>query len=178
MARQVFTFDKPSRFVVGTVGQPGERDFYLQAVQEQRVVSVALEKVQVALLVRRLGELLSEAGKRLGAEIPDDVSDLIDNEPMVSPIDEEFRVGTLGLVWDTADQSVLVEALAVADDDVPDEDRDLLRVRLTPAQARAFIERAAQVIMAGRPPCPLCGQPLDASGHICPRRNGYRPRGR
>ncbi len=178
MARQVFAFDKPNRFVVGTVGQPGEREFYLQAVQEQRVVSVALEKVQVALLAQRLGELLNEASKRLGAEVPEDVTDLVDNEPMVSPVDEEFHVGTLGLVWDTADQSVLVEALAVADDEVPEEERDLLRVRLTPGQGRAFMERAAQVVMAGRPPCPLCGQALDPDGHICPRRNGYRPRGR
>ncbi len=178
MARQVFTFDTPDRFIVGTVGQPGDREFYLQAVQEQRVVSVRLEKAQVALLTQRLGELLNEAGKRLGADIPDDVTELVDSEPMVSPVEEEFRVGTLGLIWDTADQSVLVEAVAIADDDVPDTDRDLLQVRLSPAQARAFIERSAQVVMAGRPACPLCGQPLDPDGHICPRRNGYRPRGR
>ncbi|MGH3544455.1 MAG: DUF3090 family protein, partial [Mycobacteriales bacterium] len=160
------------------VGEPGERAFYLQVIADQRVISVALEKVQVALLAQRLGELLREASKRLGVEVPDDVTELVDTKPMVSPVDEEFRVGTLGLVWDTADQSVLVEALAVADDEVPEEDRDLLRVRLAPARARAFIERAAAIIMAGRLPCPLCGQPLDAAGHICPRSNGYRPRGR
>ena len=178
MARQVFTFDQPTRFIVGTVGQPGEREFFLQAVEDDRVVSVGLEKVQVALLAQRLGELLNEADKRLGADIPEDVTALIDNEPMVSPVDEEFRVGTLGLVWDSADQTVLVEALAGDEEDAPEDERDLLRVRLTPAQAKAFIERAAQIVMAGRLPCPLCGQPLDPDGHICPRRNGYRPRGR
>ncbi|HEX3731708.1 MAG TPA: DUF3090 family protein [Mycobacteriales bacterium] len=178
MSRQVFAFERPTRFIVGTVGQPGEREFYLQAVEQQRVVSVGLEKVQVALLAQRLGELLDEAGKRLGADIPADVTDLVDTDPMVSPVDAEFRVGTLGLVWDSANQAVVVEALAVDEEEVPEEERDLLRVHLTPAQAKAFIQRAAQVVMAGRPPCPLCGQPLEPDGHICPRRNGYRPRGR
>ncbi len=178
MARQVFTFEEPTRFIVGTVGQPGEREFYLQAVQDQRVVSVALEKAQVALLAQRLGELLAEASKRLGALVPSDVAELVDHEPMASPVEEEFRVGALSLIWDTAAHTVLVEALAAGSDDLPDNERDLLRVRLTPAQARAFIERAMQVVMAGRLPCPLCGQPLDTTGHICPRRNGYRPRGR
>jgi len=97
---------------------------------------------------------------------------------MVSPVEAEFRVGTLGLVWDSAHQTVMVEALAVDEEEVPEEERDLLRVHLTPAQAKAFIQRAAHIVMAGRPPCPLCGQPLEPDGHICPRRNGYRPRGR
>jgi uncharacterized repeat protein (TIGR03847 family) len=46
-------------------------------------------------------------------------------------------------------------------------------VRLTPQAARVFIERARRVVAAGRPPCPLCGQPLDPAGHLCPRHNGY-----
>ena len=177
MARQLFAFEQPSRFIVGTVGEPGDRVFYLQAVDDQRTVSVALEKVQVALLAQRLDELLDEAERRLGASVPSDVSDLVDNEPMISPVEEEFRVGTLGLIWDTADQSVLVEAVAAEADEVPDDERAMLRVRLTPAQARAFVTRAELIVTAGRPPCPLCGQPLSAEGHICPRQNGYRPRG-
>ncbi|MGH3803340.1 MAG: DUF3090 family protein, partial [Pseudonocardiaceae bacterium] len=137
MARQIFAFEQPTRFIVGTVGQPGEREFYLQAVEEQRVVTVGVEKMQVVLLAQRLGELLDEADKRLGAEIPEDVTAVVDTGPMVTPVDEEFRVGTLALVWDSADQTVLVEALAADDDDVSEDERDLLRVRLSPAQAKA-----------------------------------------
>lgn len=59
------------------------------------------------------------------------------------------------------------------EDDEPDEDLDRLRVRLTPQATRQFIERARRVVNAGRPPCPLCGQPLDPAGHLCPRHNGY-----
>jgi uncharacterized repeat protein (TIGR03847 family) len=55
------------------------------------------------------------------------------------------------------------------DDDGP----DLFRVRLSADAARAFVDRAIRVVQAGRPPCPLCGAPLDPAGHICPRRNGH-----
>ena len=58
-------------------------------------------------------------------------------------------------------------------DDSDPEGPDLVRVRLTPLAARAFVERALRTVAAGRPPCPFCGLPLDPTGHICPRKNGY-----
>lgn len=181
MARQVFDFEPPDRFVAGTVGQPGDRTFFLQASGGGRVVSVGLEKVQVSLLADKLEELLAEAQRRFGAEIPAEAAEPADNEPLETPLDEEFRVGTLGLAWDSDDNTVLIEAVAVGeappdpDDEAPEEDSDLdlLRVRLGPEETRAFIERARRVISAGRPPCPLCGLPLDPDGHLCPRQNGY-----
>jgi uncharacterized repeat protein (TIGR03847 family) len=174
MSRQVYSFEPPERFVAGTIGQPGERSFFLQATGGGRTVSVALEKVQVQLLAERLGELLEEARRQLGAEIPENAPDLEDNAPLDTPIDEEFRVGTLALAWDTDSETVLVEASAVAEDEIPEDDRDVLRVRLSPAAVRAFCARAERVISAGRPPCPLCGLPMDAAGHVCPRQNGFR----
>jgi uncharacterized repeat protein (TIGR03847 family) len=177
MPRQVYAFEPPERFVAGTVGQPGERAFYLQASGGGRTVTVALEKVQVAVLAERLGELLEEASKRLGAEVPELSSEGLDVLPLQTPLDEEFRVGTLGLAWDAADSTVIVEATATVPDgeeEMDEEDLDVLRVRLTPADCRAFVARALRLVAAGRPPCPLCGQPLDPAGHICPRHNGYR----
>jgi uncharacterized repeat protein (TIGR03847 family) len=177
MPRQVYAFEPPERFVAGTVGQPGERTFYLQATGGGRTVTVALEKVQVAALAERLGELLEEAGRRLGADIPDLPPEAIDIEPLETPVDEEFRVGTLGLAWDADDSTVIVEATATppdGEDEIPEEDLDVLRVRLTAGDTRAFVARALRLVAAGRPPCPLCGQPLDPAGHICPRHNGYR----
>jgi uncharacterized repeat protein (TIGR03847 family) len=177
MPRQVYAFEPPERFVAGTVGQPGERAFYLQASGGGRTVTVALEKVQVAVLAERLGELLEEAHKRLGAEVPELSSDALDVLPLQTPLDEEFRVGTLGLAWDADDSTVIVEATATApdgDEEIDEEELDVLRVRLTAADCRAFVARALRLVAAGRPPCPLCGQPLDPAGHICPRHNGYR----
>ncbi|BEP15820.1 DUF3090 domain-containing protein [Acidothermaceae bacterium B102] len=185
MPRQIFFYDPPDRFVAGTVGQPGERTFFLQASALGRVTSVALEKTQVAVLAERLEELLDEARRR-GGDVPTVAPhDLEDVAPLDQPIMEEFRVGTLALAWDGDDNKVVIEAMAVtegdpeADDDDAvlsdsDDGPDVLRVRLDPAAAKAFAKRAARVVAAGRPPCPFCGQPLDPEGHICPRQNGHR----
>ncbi|HEY3501298.1 MAG TPA: DUF3090 domain-containing protein [Actinocatenispora sp.] len=198
MPRQVYDFEPPDRFVAGTVGEPGDRTFFLQARGSGRVISVALEKVQVTLLADKLEELLAEAARRFGADIPDTADPLpADNEPLDTPLDEEFRVGTLGLAWDSENNTVLIEAVAAGDgaaEELPaepdeeesdpagipeldDPDLDLLRVRLGPRETRAFIERARRVVSAGRPPCPLCGLPLDPDGHLCPRQNGYHRMG-
>ncbi|TDB77136.1 DUF3090 domain-containing protein [Micromonospora sp. KC723] len=192
MTHQVHAFEPPERFVAGTVGPPGERTFFLQARGGGRLVSVALEKVQVSLLAEKLEELLAEAQRRFGVELPEAPAVLDDNDPLDTPVDEEFRVGTLGLAFDVDTATVVIEAIAAgetevevelgddADDEVeveedvePDDDLDRLRVRLTPQATREFIERARRVVNAGRPPCPLCGQPLDPAGHLCPRHNGY-----
>ena len=185
MPRQIFLFDPPERFVAGTVGQPGERTFYLQASGAGRVVSVALEKVQVSVLADRLEELLEEVRRRGVGEVPAVApKELEDTAPLDTPVEEEFRVGSMGLAWDGEDERVVVEALAQQEaenegdlveplSDVEDGP-DALRVRITADAARAFIHRAERVVAAGRPPCPLCGLPLDPEGHICPRQNGHR----
>jgi uncharacterized repeat protein (TIGR03847 family) len=168
MPRQVFVFDPPERFVAGTVGLPGERTFFLQASGGGRTVSVALEKVQVRVLAERL-EALLDTVQRAGGATGD-------------PVEEEFRVGTMGLAWETDGERLVVEALAQADEGVADvepltdadEGPDALRVRITAGMARGFVQRALRVVAAGRPPCPLCGLPLDTEGHVCPRQNGHR----
>lgn len=179
--RQLFVFDRPHRFVTGTVGTPGERTFYLQAVDGPRVVSVALEKQQVVVLADRLEQLLDEIVERTGTALP--ATDP-DSEALSQPIDEEFRVAAMGLAWDGDAGLIVIEAQAPADepevaeetlleDDV-EEGPDALRVLIEPRRARAFIERARLLVSAGRPPCPLCGQPLTQNGHVCARLNGYR----
>jgi uncharacterized repeat protein (TIGR03847 family) len=180
VTHQVYSFEPPERFVAGTVGPPGERVFYLQARGGGRLVSVALEKVQVALLAEKLDELLGEAHRRFGVVLPEVEAETPDNEPLESPVDEEFRVGTLGLAFDVDTSTVVIEAIAAGETEEDEEtvedeasDLDRLRVRLTPRATREFIERARRVVAAGRPPCPLCGQPLDPKGHLCPRHNGY-----
>jgi uncharacterized repeat protein (TIGR03847 family) len=192
MPRRRYIFDPPDRFVAGTVGEPGDRTFFLQAREGGRIVSIALEKVQVAVLAERLGALLDELDLRgiaAATEMPsldatpvtDDAA--LDSAPLDEPLNEAFRAGSLTLGWDGGAERVLVEARAQDadgeaidpdEDDEEDEDGpDLLRVRMTAAAARSFVARATQVVSAGRPPCPLCGAPLDPLGHICPRRNGH-----
>ena len=182
MPGQLHEFVDPDRFVAGTVGEPGERTFYLQASSGVRVVSVALEKIQVAALAERLDELLDEVRKRQGSDsdVPATAPpELEDVEPLGTPIEEEFRVGALALAWEEDTATVLVEAQSQTDEEVDPTNEaeftgDLLRVRMQPAVARAFAKRALRVVAAGRPPCPLCGNPLDPEGHVCPRQNGHR----
>jgi uncharacterized repeat protein (TIGR03847 family) len=221
MPRRLFVFDPPDRFVAGAIGEPGSRTFFLQARRAGQVVSVVLEKVQVAVLAERLGILLDELESR-GISPPSDEPPA-DGAPLDEPVTEAFRATTLTLGWDGDAERVLVEARAEADDDDDadvalgegddddddddegeetvidlsaieglagsaasellaafegvdedeDEGPDTLRVRLTPAEARGFVNRALSVVAAGRLPCPLCGGPLDPQGHICPRRNGH-----
>jgi uncharacterized repeat protein (TIGR03847 family) len=190
MSRRIYDFGLPDRFVTGTVGQPGNRTFFLQARRGSALVSVALEKLQVQVLAERMALLLAELSRR-GVSVPeallpgdDDTGSL--DEPLV----EAFRVGTMTLAWDGDSDEIVVEAraqLEVEDDEEEGEEAeveleladddpdgpDLVRIRLTPARARAFVERALRTVAAGRLPCPLCGQPLDPTGHLCPRRNGY-----
>lgn len=181
MARQIHIFRSPERFLAGTVGQPGEREFYVQAADGARVVSVACEKQQVAILADRLGSLITEVSRRFGAEPTDGPTSIQQGEILETPVEAEFRVGTMGLAWDGAGSHVIVELLALTDQEVGEdvvlEDRDdapdALRVFLTLAEARDFADHAQRIVAAGRPPCPLCGNPLDPEGHICPRLNGY-----
>jgi uncharacterized repeat protein (TIGR03847 family) len=193
VSRRFFLFDDPDRFVAGTVGEPGRRTFFLQAVQDGRITSVALEKVQVAVLADRIGAVLAELVRR--GVVDSTVAETAagdDERPLDEPLREEFRAGTLTIAWDSDDDCIVIEARSRSDEDeeedeedaaeedgedeIPDDapiGPDVLRVRLPPAMAVGFARRAGRVVAAGRPACPFCGQPLDATGHLCPRRNGY-----
>ncbi|HSW41517.1 MAG TPA: DUF3090 family protein [Patescibacteria group bacterium] len=198
MSRRIFDFGHPDRFLAGTVGRPGDRTFFLQARRGSALVSVVLEKIQVQVLAERMTLLLAEVARR-GVRVPEALGPGDDDTaPLDEPLVEAFRVGTMTLAWNGESDEIVVEARARPevdddeddeDDDAEDEDDDeeeaielsdddpdgpdLLRVRLTPTRARAFAEGALRTVAAGRPPCPLCGLPLDPTGHLCPRRNGY-----
>ncbi len=179
----VYEYDQPDRFVAGTVGEPGQRTFFLQASAAGRVTSVALEKTQVAVLAERIDELLDDVVRRSGGEaaVPAIApTTLMDTGPLATPVEEDFRVGTMSLAWDGDEERVVIECLEVGEeattegDLTPTAGAGLLRVTLTGAAARAFAKRAGAVVAAGRPPCPFCGNPLDPEGHVCPRANGHR----
>lgn len=179
MAQIVHEFDPVERFVAGTVGEPGERSFFLQAKSGKRLISVLLEKSQVLAVAERLALLLKELRRtdtslKISPTMRDDL-------PLDIPIMEEFRVGAIGLAWISDRQLVQIDLQAgveasAGDQEVSiDEDGpDLLRVFLTLGQVQGFVDRSLAVVSAGRPPCPFCGMALDPSGHVCPRANGYR----
>ena len=178
MARRIFSLETPDRFLAGTVGEPGRRTFFLQARSGDQLVSVVLEKIQVAALADRLGLLIEELRER-GLTIPATAREAAP-EALEEPLEPVFRVETLSIAWDTRTEEVILEARApLASEEELDEEAeegeeegsedeeefddddpngpDLLRVRLTPSAVLAFVVRARDLVAAGRPPCPWCG---------------------
>lgn len=152
-------------FTVGTEGPTGRRVFLLQCRSGTTLLTLKIEKQQVSVLAEYLGRLLADLDR------PGQLPSQLDLE---QPSEPHWVVGTLGVSYDEAlDRIVLVAEELVTDDE--EGEGDVARFTVTRAQAAAFAVRATLLVEAGRPPCPLCGLPLDPTGHQCPRTNGHRP---
>jgi uncharacterized repeat protein (TIGR03847 family) len=175
---------------IGTVGPPGQRTFYLQARQDDQLITLKLEKQQVAAIAQFLGEILSDLP--VPDPLPDDAA-----MALAEPVLAEWVVGGLQLAYDSAADRVVIlaeEIGEVADEaDAPDpeeiggmqiraehpaaddDERGVGRLSLTRTLAAAIVRRGWDLVSAGRPTCSLCGHPIDPEGHSCPRTNGHRP---
>ena len=161
--------DAPDEFTVGTVGPVGQRLFLIQARQGAERLTVKVEKQQVAVLASYLARIVREVGRP--GSLPHDVTFDASEEPA-------WVVGTIGVSYDEQSGRIVVVAEERVDEDEDeegDEESSVARFSLTLEQAAAFAITATSLVEAGRPPCPLCGLPLDPSGHDCPRTNGHRP---
>ena len=170
MERREIKFDNVERFIAGTVGQPGERAFYLQIRDAKRLLTLALEKSQVAALSERILYLLREI--RLSQPLNSFQSLPTDSAPLEPPIDEEFSIGEMGISFDEGLNLLEVELLELIESE--EDDQRLVVISLTLAQAESFAKRSQSLVSAGRASCPFCGGPINKNGHLCPRANGYR----
>jgi uncharacterized repeat protein (TIGR03847 family) len=161
-----FEIDTPMVFTTGTVGEPGQRVFYVQAQGDGQVVTLKLEKQQVGALAEYLSGLLADLPTVDDAKIPT----LLD---LVGPVVPEWTVGTLAVAWDELnDRMVLVAEELLTEEEIEAAATPATaRFRVTREQVAGFVERARVLVAGGRPPCPLCGGPLDPEGHACPRLN-------
>ena len=166
-----FEFTTPTRFVAGTVGEPGERAFYLQIRDSSRLFSVAVEKAQVQAMVSRLEVMIAEIRKSNPLMMVEKLP--TDDAPLETPIDSEFQIGAMSLAWDEDSKLICVELFELEDDE-EDSEGEVVAVNISLAMATAFTVRSKAVVNAGRLPCPFCGIPIDPRGHLCPRANGYR----
>ena len=181
MPRVIYRHEVVERFVVGTVGQPGSRTFYLQANSKVGLNTVMLEKGQVIGLIERLAEMIVEL-RRTNKISKNALPNLkVDNEPLTSPFDEDFQVGLMSVSYEQDNFFLRIQEIMpgeqtlIPDESVSDEDGpDLLIVKLDVQQVQNFIELAKKVVAAGRPDCVFCSLPIDPEGHLCPRANGYR----
>lgn len=173
-----FTYDiDPADFItVGAVGEPGRRTFYLQARRNRTFSSFVVEKEQVGALAEAIEKILE---------------DLVEKDPLLNtsedmiawgrmelqePLEEAFRVGQLGLGYDEGrDLLILVaQELGSGSDEERSEALETARLTFTRDQGRALSRHSLETITKGRPRCPQCGEPMNAEGHFCPRRNGHR----
>lgn len=185
MGRLVFDFEKPERFLIGTVGVPGEREFYLQVKGVSKgkkiLASFALEKSQAAALAERSREMIKEIGRNFGGAgiLPTDLA------PLETPVEAEFSLGVMSLSWLPLEELFFFEAQSVSDPLgqevfealMGDEELGappILRAKLTGEELLIFARRTELVVSAGRQPCVFCGGPVNPGGHLCPRSNGFR----
>lgn len=180
MGNQLFEFNQPERFLIGTVGAPGEREFYLQVKGlsngRKLLASFALEKSQASALSERIQEMVRQLKFAISSVEPD-------LAPLETPIETEFILGVMSLAWVAEEKLFLFEAQEIASDDLSDIENgssdekaelSLLRVRISLEDIGTFAKRTELVVAAGRQPCVFCGGPINPSGHLCPRANGYR----
>ena len=173
MSSQKWSFDQPDRFIVGTIGAPGEREFYFQVRQKNILISLATEKSQATALAERITTIIREIKKSapLSAVNPAPVDDL----PLELPLDSEFVVGAIGIAFDPSLLEIEISFRAEDGDEVEDEDSGpIVEIHLDLSMALAFAQRTMALVAAGRPLCPFCISPIDPRGHLCPRANGYR----
>lgn len=171
------SFDLPDvdRFTAGTIGPAGARVFYLQASAGGQVVTLRLEKAQVAALAGYLAEVLADLPTPAPEEIPEEVD-------LLEPVVAEWLVGQLGVAFDDSRDRLVIRADELASEGTDPEstidpaEGASARFALTRPQVAAFVVHAASLIVAGRPPCPLCRAPLDPEGHVCVKTNGHKPR--
>ncbi|BAS09326.1 hypothetical protein AHiyo4_27480 [Arthrobacter sp. Hiyo4] len=179
MPTLVHEFAWPDRVVIGTIGVPGARTFYLQVRSGKQILSIALEKQQSAQLAEKIDEILDQLITLEGNpfSVPTGTPiELVDNDQLEA-VTEQFRTGAMTLGWDPTTAQVVVEAYPITDVDADANAESLaengadvpemLLVRMPVGTARAFAKRTREVVGAGRPACPLCGYPVDADGHVC-----------
>jgi uncharacterized repeat protein (TIGR03847 family) len=167
------------RLTVGTVGVPGQRVFFLQARQGAELVTLKMEKVQVAALAAWIAKTLEDL-PAIG-----ELSNDLEPEPFDEPA---WTIGSLGGSYDIDSDRIILVAGEVTDDETDEDEADdeedeepfagtgaVARFGATREQMAALAIRGTALVSSGRPPCPLCGYPIDPTGHACPRTNGHRP---
>ena len=154
-----YVFDAPDKVMVGTRGEVGNRLFLLQARQERRLVIVKCEKVQLSALAQWLAQVIDDLGRP--GHLPDDFT----LEPEYEP---DLEAGEIAVALDEESQAIEVSITS-------SDEEHTLELTLTKEWAGGLAIAITRLVEAGRPACPLCGGPLDARGHDCPRTNGHRP---
>jgi uncharacterized repeat protein (TIGR03847 family) len=156
------------------IGQPGKRVFYIQGWQEERTITVIIEKLQIQSLAVGLEQFLAEIADRF-PDLPEASADYDEDKMHIHPpVDPLFRTGELGLGYDADNDLVVLIAREQLAEDQDKEEASVVRFWCTRAQLRAMCRWGMEVSSRGRPICSQCGQPMEPEGHFCPKKNGHQ----
>ena len=174
MSRVELDLDPVTHLTADAIGQPGQRVFYLQGTQDERVVTLLVEKIQIQSLAEGLDDFLKEVFERF-PDLPAD-SDEYDETKMriLPPVDPLFRVGEVGLGYDSDRDLVCLIAREILSGEMQPDDASVVRFWATRSQMRALARWGLEVASHGRAICPQCGEPMDPAGHFCPKKNGHK----
>lgn len=174
MAREEIDLRPVSHITTDAIGQPGKRVFYIQGWQNERTVTLIVEKVQVQSLAVGIEQFLAEIREKF-PELNEGSGEYIENKMHINPpVDPLFRVGEIGLGYDAENDLVVLVAREILEEGQEPEDANSVRFWCTREQARALARWGIEVVSRGRPSCPQCGEPINPEGHFCPKKNGHK----
>jgi len=173
MPRFEIDVDPCDHLTADAIGRPGQRVFYLQAYQEQRTITVIIEKTQLHSLAISVEQFLAKLDEK-NPDLSDASGDYVEEAMRIHPpVDPLFRAGEIGLGYDN-DRDIVVlfakELLTTEDDP---ENAAVVRFWATRKQVRMLARWGVEVVSRGRPLCTQCGQPEEPEGHFCPKKNGH-----
>jgi uncharacterized repeat protein (TIGR03847 family) len=172
MADFTYDLDPVDRITVGTIGQPGQRTFYLQARSGRQLVSLVVEKEQVSALATALEQLLESLAEKNPLLSTSEDMMIFAGMELEEPLEELFRVGQLGLGYDEGRDLLVIIAQEIGGTEA-EESLDTVRLTFSREQGRGLAQHGTELINQGRPRCPQCGEPMNPEGHFCPKKNGH-----
>jgi uncharacterized repeat protein (TIGR03847 family) len=163
-----------NHITIDAIGQPGKRVFYLQGYQGTRTITLIVEKIQVQSLAIGYEQFLAEVAQQY-PDLVEPSGDYDDERMRIRPpVDPLFRVGEIGLGYDSDHDLVVVVAREILAEDEDPEQARVVRFWCTRDQVRAMCRWGMEVAARGRPLCPQCGEPMEPEGHFCPKKNGHK----
>ncbi len=163
-----------THIMTDAIGPPGKRVFYIQGWEGDRTITLIVEKIQVQSLAVGVEQFLTEIDNKF-PDLPEATADYLEEKMHIHPpVDPLFRVGEIGLGYDTDNDLVVLIAQELVSEGQDPEEADVVRFWCTRSQLRAMVHWGIEVASRGRPTCPQCGEPMDPEGHFCPKRNGHK----
>jgi uncharacterized repeat protein (TIGR03847 family) len=163
-----------THIMADAIGPPGNRVFYLQGWQDDKTITLIVEKVQIQSLAVGLEQFLAEIQEKF-PDLPDASPEFSEEKMHIHPpVDPIFRVGEMGLGYDAENDLLVLVAREMVSEDQDQEEAGVVRFWCSRSQLRALTHWGLEIASRGRPLCPQCGEPIDPEGHFCPKKNGHQ----